>query len=195
VRLNAIAHRFPAGHRLRVAVSPTYWPHAWPSPEAVTLTVFCGGESRIELPVRPARPEDAGLAGFGAPEGAPALPVDVLRVQQNSRFIRQEVAARAFELVFGQDYGGRRRLASGLEFENVGTDRLTIIEDDPLSAGVRCDRTAVVERGDWRTRVETMSTMSADGEAFIVTNSVEAYEGNACVFAKARTFKVPRDLV
>src|SRR4051812_39715881 len=35
VPLDAIAHRFAAGSRLRVALSPTYWPLAWPSPEVV----------------------------------------------------------------------------------------------------------------------------------------------------------------
>jgi len=37
-----------------IAVSPTYWPFAWPSPEPVTLTVLAG---RITLPVRSPRPE------------------------------------------------------------------------------------------------------------------------------------------
>ena len=33
VRLNSIAHVFPAGHRIRISVSPMYWPWVWPSPE------------------------------------------------------------------------------------------------------------------------------------------------------------------
>ncbi len=39
VTLKAIGQQIPAGHRLRLSVSPTYWPWAWPSPEVVTLTV------------------------------------------------------------------------------------------------------------------------------------------------------------
>ena len=66
VRLDAIAYALPAGHRWRVAVSPTYWPWVWPSPEPVTLSLFTGGASRLTLPVRPPQPEDATLAPFGA---------------------------------------------------------------------------------------------------------------------------------
>jgi putative CocE/NonD family hydrolase len=55
VGLNAIAHSLPAGHRWRVAISPTYWPHAWPSPEPVTLTIFAGPASWLTLPMRPQR--------------------------------------------------------------------------------------------------------------------------------------------
>ncbi len=35
-------HRFPVGHRVRLSLSPTYWPFAWPSPEPVTLDVALG---------------------------------------------------------------------------------------------------------------------------------------------------------
>ena len=52
VALKAVGHRFEAGHRLRLAVSAAYWPWIWPSPEPVTLTVVCGEQSRLELPVR-----------------------------------------------------------------------------------------------------------------------------------------------
>ena len=45
VPLNAIGYQVPAGHRLRLAVSPTYWPWAWPSPESVTLSLFTGGSA------------------------------------------------------------------------------------------------------------------------------------------------------
>ena len=34
--------RLPAGHRLRLALSPTYWPWAWPSPQNATLSVATG---------------------------------------------------------------------------------------------------------------------------------------------------------
>ena len=39
VELNEIAQTVPAGHRLRLAVSTSYWPIAWPSPELATVTI------------------------------------------------------------------------------------------------------------------------------------------------------------
>ncbi len=67
VPLDVIAHSFPAGHRLRVAVSPTYWPWAWPSPEPVRLTLYSGA---LDLPERPPRPDGRVAAGV---RGARAL--------------------------------------------------------------------------------------------------------------------------
>ena len=52
--LNNIAFSLAPGHRLRLAISTSYWPIIWPSPEPVTLTVFAGGKTRVQLPVRPA---------------------------------------------------------------------------------------------------------------------------------------------
>ena len=77
VRLDAIGRAIPPGHRLRVSVSPTGWPRAWPSPEPVTLTVVAGA-SYLELPVRLPRPDDARLAAFAEAEGSEPLPLERL---------------------------------------------------------------------------------------------------------------------
>ncbi len=78
VRLDAAGYAVPAGHRLRVAISSTYWPWAWPSPEPVTLTLLAGPRSRLFLPVRPPRAEDAALPPFDEPEHAPPYEVERL---------------------------------------------------------------------------------------------------------------------
>ena len=57
------------------------------------------------------------------------------------------------------------------------------------------DLTIKIGRGDWRTRVETNSFMTADAATFRVTNMLDAYEGDTRVFSKTWTFTVPRDLV
>jgi hypothetical protein len=195
VRLNAIAHRLPAGHCWRVAVSPTYWPHAWPSPTPVTLSVFVGGSSRLDLPVRPPRADDADLAPFGPPEHAAPLAADVLRVPSRARIARHDAIRGSYEIVDQQDGGHRRFVASRLEYDYRHTDTYTICDGDPLSASQRCDWTIAIGRGEWRTRVETTSTMTADAASFHVTNTLDAYEGNTRVFAKTWSCVVPRDLV
>ena len=54
IKLNDIAHCFPVGHRLRIAIATAYWPLVWPAPEPVTLGIYTGA-SALELPVRLAR--------------------------------------------------------------------------------------------------------------------------------------------
>ncbi|MGB0385012.1 MAG: CocE/NonD family hydrolase [Ardenticatenaceae bacterium] len=195
IRLNGIAHSLPAGHRWRLAVSPTYWPHAWPSPEPVTLTLFTGQTSQLTLPVRPPRPEDAQLPPFGPPEHAPWLPHKVLRPSKRERTIHRDLITGSHQLVDHVDDGAYHFLTDGLEFESLTTDTFSIIEHDPLTANVRCQRTLKMGRDQWRIRIETTSHMSADAHHFHVSNQLDAYQGNTRVFTKNWTFNVPRDLV
>lgn len=51
IPLRDIAYVVPAGHRLRVAISTTYWPLVWPSPEPVCLSLKTA-QSYLSLPVR-----------------------------------------------------------------------------------------------------------------------------------------------
>jgi len=74
-------------------------------------------------------------------------------------------------------------------------DEGTIVLGDPLSAEVRCERTIRIRQGDWSIRIEAWATMSSTAEAFIVTNGVDAYEGEVRVAAKLWKREIPRDLV
>ena len=59
LQLNDVAHAFPAGHRIRLALSTTYWPIAWPSPEAATVTVSTAGSRLVSSGPHRAREDDA----------------------------------------------------------------------------------------------------------------------------------------
>ena len=192
VPLGAIAYALPAGHRWRVAVSPTYWPWAWPSPEPATLTVTTGGDCRLVLPVRPPRPSERDLAPFGRPEGTPPLAIEITRPHLQTRTIQEDVASGRVDQHVTLA-SGFRLADSGLSHEHERRDTYTIVEGNPLSAEVRCTHTIRVGRGDWQTRIETASTMSADATDFHTTNVLEAYEGDVRVFAKTWACTTPRD--
>jgi putative CocE/NonD family hydrolase len=219
VRLKVIGQAVPAGHRLRLAISPTYWPHAWPSPEPVTLSVFTGGASSLSLPVRPPRSEDGTLAPFGPAEGSGPYEIEVLRSPTYSWTTSQRIVTAGstigtarwrgdgqtepppdegrtrFETVVLQDAGAARHLTSGLEYDCSSLTTYTIDEDDPLSAQIRCQWKIGIARGAWRTRLETTSLMTADARAFRVTNVLDAYEGETRLYSKTCSEVVPRDLV
>jgi hypothetical protein len=193
VELNAIAHRFPAGHRLRVAVSPTYWPWLWPSPEPVTLTVV-GGASVLELPVREPRAADEELVAFGEPETAPALDVEEREPGSATRRVERDFVTG--EAVLTYEYGGGRRvLPSGVEVADWARETFTIREGEPLSARVRCEERVELARDGIRTVVETDSEMWSDAASFHVRNRIRALENGEVVHESERPFTVSRDHV
>src|SRR5207245_386392 len=67
IKLNDAGATFPAGHRVRLALSTAYWPMVWPAPETATVTILSGA---LELPGRPMLPVDP-LQPMPRPETAP----------------------------------------------------------------------------------------------------------------------------
>jgi hypothetical protein len=197
VRLGAIAHAFAPGHRMRVAVSPTYWPFAWPSPEPVTLALIAGAASRLQLPVRAPRAEDDALPPFEEPEiSAPLITERIGSGLGQGRQLTHDLASGQALLTVRTEHNGAYRLAEAdLEIDETAVDTYGIVEGDPLSASVRCDWSIALGRDDWRTRIETSSALTADATSFLLTDTVEAYEGEQRVFAKSWSVAIPRDLV
>ena len=193
VRLNSIAHAFSPGRRLRVAIAPTYWPWAWPSPAAVTLTVEQG---LLRLPRRAPRPQDDELTPFQPPESSEPLGAETIRAKESGCLVTRDMETGAATLTFVQDYGGRKRLPSGIEFETAGADTFTIAAGDPLSAVARSDRIAALSRPPgWTVRVETSSVLTADAERFLLTNALDAYEHDTRLFSRSWSREIPRDFV
>ncbi len=195
VPLNAIAYGVPVGHRLRVALSPTYWPWAWPFPETVTLSVFIGSHSFLILPVRTGGVEHDQPDHFAWPERPQQPPVVTLGSLDDLRHdVSRDQATGLMEIVNDLAYFQPTRFVdSRLEYVDRGRDIYRIIEGDPLSASTRSERSIAIGRDAWRIRVETTSTMSATAQYYHLTNTLEAYEGQVRVFVKTWHTTIPRD--
>ena len=194
IPLNHIAHRFLPAHRLRLAVSTCYWPQSWPSPEPVTLTLFAGA-SRLDLPVRPPRPEDDCLPAFGEPEGAPPLAARTLRPDRTRRTVAQDLATGETRVVMEKDSGAFHMEAIELDVDSSAVETYRVRSGDPLSARGDITYRQGLGRGDWQVRTETRTSIRVTATAFQVTADLDAYEGGRRVFSKTESFTVPRDLI
>jgi predicted acyl esterase len=151
IRLNDVAHGFPPGHLIRVSISTAYWPVIWPSPEAVTLTLFTGA-GHLHLPVRPPRPEDAGLAEFGLPEQAPAPESTPLSHWHGHRRTEQDpTTGDLVSTAYREgDEPGSAVLSHvpeiNLDFGDAFRRTFRIRDDDPLSASCELIQQSVLRR-------------------------------------------------
>lgn len=193
VPLNATAYRLPAGHRWQIALSPTYWPQAWPSPEPVTLTIYTGELTKLSLPVRSPQALDMKLPSFGKPEAAPVMEREIIREESRMRKVEYDLIEGVWRLEDFSDEGKRRLLPDGIEYGSTNRNIYTIKSGDPLSAHARCEWTLDVGRGVWQTHLESVSTMSSDKEHFFLINELHAFEGEKKVFSKRWDTKISRD--
>jgi len=194
LQLNDCAHAFEKGNRIRVALSTSYWPLVWPSPEPVTLTVFTGA-SRLELPSRAPRPEDAKLGRFGEPEGAEPLKKTYHRPAVGRRWVERDIGAGTTIYRIEEDMGHFTIDHIGLETDFVQREAYRISDEDPLSAEIDIRYAIAIGRGDWRTRTETRTVMRADKTHFMLEGFLDAFEGEKQLVSRRWNQRIPRDLV
>lgn len=198
VPLFAVGHAFGAGNRIRVAVSAALWPWVWPSPQSVALELDTG-HGALTLPVREPRPaEEAALGDFGPPPPAPPHSIET-ETLPGARRVTYDPVSREQVIVATPAGGSMVDRADGLTYGSRDLNRFRLVEGDPLSASVECEREERIGRGEWAVRVHTRSRMTADDRDFLVVNHLAAYEGSGAqereVFARTWTRSIPRDQV
>jgi putative CocE/NonD family hydrolase len=171
VKLNDAGSVFPAGHRIRLALSTAYWPLIWPSPEQATLKVFAG---TLDLPVRARQAADAALPPLPAPQTAPP--------EKPTRSRRGELRIERIERI-------------GLELGSEMKCRLHIDADDPLSAVAEQRQTRTMAREPWQIRLETQMRLSCTRTSFLLRGSLRAWEGENEVCHREWDFSIARDFL
>ena len=192
--LKIIAHRFDAGHRIRLSVSTTYWPWMWPHPEPVTLGMSCGADSFVDLPVREPRAEDDDLAPFGPPERPAGLETEVLARRPPQRTIRHNLADGSAEVIFDWDVGGNFRLVdAGIEADGSNVTSYKITAGQPLSAEVCTEQSASLRSAHHDVAVQATGRMTAGEATFLVTLGLDARENGHRVHSRQWHLEFPRN--
>lgn len=187
LKLDDIAYRVAKGNKLRVAVSSTYWPLVWPSPEEVTLTLH---EGSIDLPVRPSGSGDEW--SFAEPEGATPWQIETLRESSNSRTVARDEATGSVSLHIVDDFGEIRDMDHALVIGEIARELWSIDPKNPLSAYGETHWTQTLSRNDWAIRTEAFTAMRSDGQNFHLTGRIEAYEGEKLIFQRDFDEIIPR---
>lgn len=183
------AYRLAAGHRLRLALSNSYWPFVWPSPQAGVLTVTGGS---LELPVH------QGCDNEWTPppaEGAQHWAHRVIRAGKTTRKIETDLITGRVALVINDDLGDAENLTHGLCTGETMTELWDIHPDDPLSARAVHTWEQRLSRGDWSVKTCAMAEMTATATHLHLKASLTAWEGDQVIFTRDFNDKVLRRFV
>lgn len=188
IGLDLMGYRLAAGHRLRVAVSTTYWPFVWPSPRAATVTLH---EGELMLPVH------EGGQGWTPPppEGAQPWAHRVLTKGHVARRVERDLIAGTETLVVEDDLGEVENLTHGLITAESMAERWTIRPDDPLSADVTIRWTQSLRREGWAVRTEAVARMTGTETGLRMEARLTAWDGAVQVFERSWDEIVARSFV
>ena len=171
IQLNDAGSIFPAGHKVRLAISTAYWPMIWPSPETATVQIFGG---TLHLPQRAPNAADAQLSPFLEPETAPPEKPTIIR--------RDGVRIERIDRI-------------GLELGTQDKTAYRVEDNDPLSAVAELSHSQTLSRNEWQIRVETQMRLSSTANAFVLQGSLRAFEGDKEVCRRDWDRAIPRDFL
>ena len=186
--LDQTGYRLAAGHRLRLALSTTYWPFVWPSAEAATLALSSG---QLTIPVHPGAETDE----WAFPPAEAARPANLLKLREGSasRSIMHDLITGTHKLIVTNDEGATENLDHGLCTSETTKEVWSIKSDDPLSARVDIVWNQELWRGAWRVATEASASMWADKQMLHMQAKIIAKEGDHEVFVREFKDSVARD--
>jgi hypothetical protein len=133
------------------------------------------------------------LADFGPALGAAPEERIGLRPAAYRRYETYDQITGERRLSIVGDGGHERILPHGLEVGSHYERSYRVLPDDPLSAEVKVHHVLSVGRGVWHTRSETTSHLTATREDFLLSATLDAYEGAHRVFTRTWSERIPRD--
>ncbi len=189
-----VAQRLKQGNRIRVALSESFWPLVWPSPQIATLSVTTGVSS-LTLPVRP---RSACEAEFSIPilsqlpgEQHPPTAAGRLNVVDSGPDGRHcVVREKAWELARTPVPEVGTQLTAGWT-----PSTLRMNEGDPGSCTWTGGYLFRVERGSWDAAVSGTFEVTSTSEAFHIKETIQAREEEVPVFERSWSHTVKRDLM
>lgn len=183
--LDQCAYRLPAGHKLCLSLSTSYWPFVWPEGEAFALTLSKG---TIHVPLCPASAEST--------EFAEPPPVETREI----RMLSQIEESKTWEtwpdgtrvLTITGDRGRKEDIASGVITDVWMREIWSLHPDRPESAKAEITWVRGFGRGNWRAHSRAHLVMQGTRGSFEISQRLEAWDGDEPVFDKSWVASVPR---
>ncbi len=185
ISLRAIAHRFGAGSRIRLALSEAFWPMLWPSPVRPTLSVTAG-VSTLDLPIRPPEKKAAPFPIEEVQSGAtPPEAYQPAVAGVDGRIVIAANTPAAPYVVAG----------AGTELSSAREESCEIQEGDPASSRWRQRVRSSWKRDAWHCEVEASYELTSDTETFRIVESLRAFSDGKEIFDRTNEARIARDLM
>lgn len=189
--LDCCGYRLKPGHRLRLALSTSYWPTILPPPTDPGVTIRTGS-LMLDLPLLGTH-EDLTLPEPANPD---PLPEYVTHEPGTTyRRVLRDLGENRTEYHIHDDTGLVEVPEVGMIHGEIRNEIWMIAPDDPLSMKGRAHWTCKMRRGNWSVRSEVSTEMTCTREAWILHAVVAAWDGDGLVSKREFNHRIPRDFM
>ncbi|NNE23588.1 MAG: CocE/NonD family hydrolase [Rhizobiales bacterium] len=183
IGLDHVAHRFPAGHKIRISLSTACWPAIWPAKNDPVLSLV-NSLAKLDLPVVD-EGEHVKQVQPAGPAAPPPIIVKTPRQPRNERRITRDEVARRTVLDIRDDYGKVEFANHGMMNDGVKWERYTISDGDPLSATCDIGWTLALGRSGWLAQTKTTTRLTCDETHYHLHATVTAIDGDLEIFSRS----------
>jgi len=192
IELDECGYRFLPGHKVRVAISTSYWPMIMPPPVIATAMLKLGPDASMAMPLRPG--EDS--IEVPEPENPDPLPDYKIHLPAESkRWVERDLQKGETHYHVIDDTGEAEMPDHGLRTRHRHQECWSISSDDPLSYRATSSYTSWMSRGDWSIRTESESNFRCDAENFYIDATVTAFESDQQINQRNWEKTIKRDLI
>ncbi|WP_324752013.1 CocE/NonD family hydrolase [Roseovarius sp. Pro17] len=178
VPLKHVAQTLRKGHKLRLSLSNTYFPMAWPAPEAAVLSLDLAN-CTLTLPER-AGPDGA-LHDLGTPKVAPLLEPEILS-QGDFDWQIERTGEGGARVTITDDEGTIRIRENDLTITSEGVETYTVESATDHAPKARITWFHAMSRGDWAVRSETETDVTSTKDTWEIHARLRAWEGDTLAY-------------
>ncbi|MDF0599374.1 CocE/NonD family hydrolase [Psychromarinibacter sp. C21-152] len=190
VPLKHIAQTLRAGHRLRLSLSTSYFPIAWPTPEPVTLTVL-PGESDLVLPLR-SGPEPR-MPDFPPARAGTPLDVSFHEAPRSEWRVSEDLDSGRLTVEV-RDHEGAATIEPHQFFHSAeGQERYSVLPPDPTSAEGEVTWVHEMSRDGWAVKTETWTRLTCDAQSYHISATLRAWCDGTMEREHDWTVSIPRE--
>lgn len=190
MQLDAMGYRFAPGHRIKLALSTSYWPQILPSPEAPGLTIDTGS---IRLSLPELGPHEK--ITVPEPENPSPLPeYEMLADPETRREVVRDQVTGLTHFRIHEDTGLEVHPESGLQSQEIRSEDWSI-GNDPLSSRGDIAWEIRVQREGWETLTKSSVSMSCTATHWQIAAEVVGFENGVEVHRKSFDKEIPRDFM
>ena len=185
------AYRFDVGHRIRLALSCSYWPLAWPSPRPARIVLHLA-DAWLVLPVRSVRADEAPVTlpeptDVPGPKTRSVVPARAL-VRHAESEGDDGVRSSGWHLPYRCTHFSEIDLDFGVETR--AEYRMEM--DDPVSASAHFEHRLHFARDGWTIDVTGTAEFRSSADAYHPIGSLEVRENGDLIFERRWNPVVPR---